>query len=119
MDSAASEAPSFVQVARLLLEAGADPSCHNERGESALQWAAWSGSEELVSLLLSYGADLHTPDSNPKFGWIAPLCAAHRASALAIVSLMLYCASRAGAFGLGLDKIVHGKSCARASIVGH
>ncbi len=63
----------------MLLEAGANPSCHNGRGESPLQWAAWSGSRELVELLLSHGADIHAQDTHPSFGWSALHCAAHQA----------------------------------------
>lgn len=74
-----------MQVAKLLLEAGADPSCQNERGETPLQWAAWSGSEELVKLFLSHGANLHAVDHHPSAGWTALLCAAHQASILSII----------------------------------
>ena len=70
---------ALLQVARMLLEAGANASCHNQRGESPLQWAAWSGSEQLVELFLRHGADMHAQATHPSAGWTALACAAHQA----------------------------------------
>lgn len=47
---------------QLLLEKGADLSVRNEGGETALNFAAWSGHEPTVQLLLEKGADLSIQD---------------------------------------------------------
>jgi ankyrin repeat protein len=50
------EDPEGVQ---LLLSAGADPNEVNDRGETALHWAAWRGrSASIIAALLDCGADL-------------------------------------------------------------
>lgn len=41
---------------RLLLTAGADPNSPNDLGETSLHWARIINSDEIVNLLLSYGA---------------------------------------------------------------
>ena len=66
------------QVARRLLAAGAETNTPNSRGECPLQWAAWSGSTELLELFLKSGANLHARDTWPTAGWTALLCAAHQ-----------------------------------------
>ena len=77
---------AWSQVARLLLEAGASPSEHNDRGATVLQWAACRGAIDLVELALQYGADLNARDGYAAFGWTALDCAAHqvRAHTLAV-----------------------------------
>ncbi len=65
-------------MARRLLAAGAETNTPNSRGECPLQWAAWSGSTELLELFLKSGANLHARDTWPTAGWTALLCAAHQ-----------------------------------------
>ena len=65
-----------VQAAKSLLAAGADPNAPNSRAETPLQWAAWSGSRDMVELLLENGANLHDRDNSPLGGWTPLLCAA-------------------------------------------
>ena len=71
------------QAAKRLLAAGADPDATNSRGETPLQWAAWSGSRDMVEMLLASGASLHARDHFPSAGWTALLCAAHQVKHLA------------------------------------
>jgi ankyrin repeat protein len=47
-----------MDVARLLLERGADVNARDDDGDTALYWASRNGHEELVALLLSHGADV-------------------------------------------------------------
>ena len=47
------------ELARLLLKAGASPSCVDEDEESALMWAIIKGNTELALSLLDAGADPH------------------------------------------------------------
>ncbi len=65
-----------MQAAKRLLAAGADPNAANSRAETPLQWAAWSGSRDMVELLLESGAKLHDRDNSPLGGWTPLLCAA-------------------------------------------
>jgi len=59
-----------------LLAAGADPNAPNSRAETPLQWAAWSGSLDMVKLLLENGAKIHDRDNCPTGGFTSLLCAA-------------------------------------------
>lgn len=47
-----------VEVVKTLLEAGADGTEINEKGEAGLQWASQGGHQEIVDLLLQAGADI-------------------------------------------------------------
>ena len=42
-----------IREARRLLSLGADVNSHNEEGETALHWAAYSNSKDLMDLLLA------------------------------------------------------------------
>lgn len=55
-----------VEIARHLLEAGADPNARDERGYTPLSYAALSDAPALVELLLARGADasLEMPDGS-------------------------------------------------------
>ncbi|MEW6277396.1 MAG: ankyrin repeat domain-containing protein [Candidatus Eremiobacterota bacterium] len=53
--------PRFLEIARALLDAGADPQAHNRSGETPLHFAAASGEPEMVSLLLERGARADQP----------------------------------------------------------
>lgn len=46
------------RMARLLLEAGVDVNCRDTFGDVALHVAVERGSEALIRMLLSYGADI-------------------------------------------------------------
>ncbi|CAG7635116.1 hypothetical protein PAESOLCIP111_03627 [Paenibacillus solanacearum] len=61
-------------MARLLLEAGADPNHANWLGVTYLHKAAWLGHAEWAELLLEYGADLNAIDDEYRttpLGWAA------------------------------------------------
>lgn len=60
------------EVARLLLEAGARTDLRGLLGETALHWAAYTGSAELVARLLARGAPLDATDDRYRatpLGW--------------------------------------------------
>ena len=69
-------------MAKRLLAAGAETNIPNSIGECPLQWAAWSGSTELLELFLKNSADLHARNTlasaGKRAGWTALLCAAHQ-----------------------------------------
>lgn len=50
----------YTAVVRKLVQTGASINAPNKRGQTALCWAAFDGMEEMVKLLLSYGADIRT-----------------------------------------------------------
>jgi ankyrin repeat protein len=50
-------------VVRYLLEQGADVSCREQNGETPLHEAARNGDEEMIRLLLKWGADVNAQDS--------------------------------------------------------
>jgi ankyrin len=56
-----------VDIARLLLEKGADPNMHTENGFTPLHWAADNGKLELVNLLLERGASLNDAANQDSF----------------------------------------------------
>lgn len=66
-----------LEIARLLLDAGADPNAH-KRGQTALHWAARSGQMEMAELLLSRGARVDALAKTPQ-GNTTPLDHALRA----------------------------------------
>jgi ankyrin repeat protein len=66
-----------LEIARLLLDAGADPNAH-KRGQTALHWAARGGQIEMAELLLSRGAAVDVISRTPQ-GEMTPLAAALRA----------------------------------------
>jgi ankyrin repeat protein len=74
-----------VQVARLLLEAGAKTSMPNDSFESPLTLAACGGHCELVALLLDFGADIEEPNDE---GY-TPLMEAAREGHRTIIELLL------------------------------
>ena len=61
-----------VEVAFLLLEAGARTDLLGPGGETALHWAAYIGAEELVRRLLAAGSPIEVKDENydgTPLGW--------------------------------------------------
>lgn len=62
-----------VETARVLLEHGADPNSRDEeKGATALHWAAWNGDGALITLLLAHKADSTLQDrehSGTPLGW--------------------------------------------------
>jgi ankyrin repeat protein len=66
-----------LEIARLLLDAGADVNAH-KRGQTALHWAARGGQGEMVDLLLGRGADPNARAKTPQ-GELTPLAMALKA----------------------------------------
>ena len=56
----------FAAIARLLLDAGADPARTNRAGQTALMMAALFNQREIISMLLTAGADRSARDSSGK-----------------------------------------------------
>jgi len=59
-----------VELARLLIENGADPHLWDDRGISLLHWAVQTGSPEMVQLMVDQGFDVNArtrdrPDGRP------------------------------------------------------
>ena len=73
------------EVARLLLDRGADVNAVNDLGGTALQIAAWHGHAEIVRLLLERGADINRQSNT---GWTA-LHAAARQGHEEVVRILL------------------------------
>lgn len=66
-----------LEIARLLLDAGADPNAH-KRGQTALHWAARGGQMEMAELLIARGARVDVQAKTPQ-GDVTPLAAALKA----------------------------------------
>jgi Ankyrin repeats (3 copies) len=56
-----------IDVARILLERGADPNLPNKFEETTLHWAGIVGNREMTQLLLDYGADSSSASSRRRF----------------------------------------------------
>ncbi len=69
--------PDNLEIAQLLLDAGADPNAH-KRGQTALHWAARGGQMDMVDLLLGHGADPNAKAKTPQ-GDVTPLAMAVKA----------------------------------------
>jgi ankyrin repeat protein len=63
--------PDHLEIAKLLLDAGADVNAH-KRGQTALHWAARGGQIEMIDLLLARGADPGARAKTPQ-GELTPL----------------------------------------------
>jgi ankyrin repeat protein len=72
-------------IARLLLESGANPNLRAENGLTALHAAAVSGDVELTKLLLAHGADIHARANDGK----TPLDFARQGKKEEIAALLL------------------------------
>jgi ankyrin repeat protein len=66
-----------LEIAKLLLDAGADPNAH-KRGQTALHWAARGGQIEMAELLISRGARVDALAKTPQ-GDTTPLAHALKA----------------------------------------
>jgi ankyrin repeat protein len=63
-----------VEIAKLLLDAGADIAARGQHGGIALHWAAWHGHVEMVNQLLERGAPVDVTDEefdSTPLGWAA------------------------------------------------
>jgi ankyrin repeat protein len=69
--------PDHLEIAGLLLDAGADVNAH-KRGQTALHWAARGGQIEMIDLLLARGADPSARAKTPQ-GEVTPLAMAVKA----------------------------------------
>jgi ankyrin repeat protein len=61
-----------IDVARFLLEKGADIDCRGFFGAPGLHWAAINGHKEMVEFLIARGADIHLRDeefASTPLGW--------------------------------------------------
>jgi ankyrin repeat protein len=61
-----------IDVARFLLDKGADINCTGFFGAPGLHWAALNGHKEMVEFLIARGADLHLRDEefdSTPLGW--------------------------------------------------
>jgi ankyrin repeat protein len=56
----------LAEMARLLIDSGADVNIRNEEGYTPLHWAAGEGQKELVVILIVHGADVNALN---KRGW--------------------------------------------------
>lgn len=54
----------YVEVANYLIIKGADPSLRDVEHNEALHWAAFSGSSNIVELLLNKGCDVNTVNAH-------------------------------------------------------
>jgi ankyrin repeat protein len=57
-----------IDVARLLLQRGADPNVPNNIGESPMYWATINCNWEMKDLLVQYGAPFRGKSGRPRFG---------------------------------------------------
>lgn len=58
----------FMNIASLLLKAGADVNQRSSDGRTPLMWAAFRNNEKMCNFLLENGADMHLEDNT---GWNA------------------------------------------------
>lgn len=56
----------LAEMARLLIDNGADLDIRNDEGNTPLHWAAGEGQKELVVILIAHGADINARGKN---GW--------------------------------------------------
>jgi len=82
-----------LEIARLLLDAGADPNAH-KRGQTALHWAARGGQMEMAELLIARGARVDVQAKTPQ-GEVTPLAVALKAEKREMAELL----RRSGARG--------------------
>ncbi len=77
-----------IEIAKILLQAGADPDKHsNVTGLAPLHHASMTGNVAMVRLLLEYGADPNLQGRAPNQQW-TPILAAKRNNHLEIVDIL-------------------------------
>jgi ankyrin repeat protein len=83
------DGPEQLEIARLLLDRGAEVNAH-KRGQTALLWAARGGCLEMAALLLRRGADVDAPAllTTGSRETTTPLAAARQAGRTAMVELL-------------------------------
>lgn len=85
---------NHLEIARVLLDAGANINSVSQEGYYAIYYAAQSGSPELINLLLEFGADINRVDDNKTSKY--PLSPLHAACAAgnyeAVKNLVSRCA---------------------------
>jgi ankyrin repeat protein len=52
-----------LEAAKFLLDRSANPSSHDDQGQTALHWAAWTPQVEVMKLLLEHGAPVEARDN--------------------------------------------------------
>jgi uncharacterized protein len=80
----------LAEMARLLIDNGADVNVRNEEGYTPLHWAAGEGQKELVVILIIHGADVN---AHNKRGW-TPLRWAEAQSQKEIVRILVAAGGR-------------------------
>lgn len=75
-----------LEIARMLLDAGADPNAHR-KGQTALHWAARGGQMQMAELLLARGAEVDVSARTPQ-GDFTPLAMALRAEKQDVADLL-------------------------------
>src|SRR5262249_7350561 len=52
-----------LEAAKFLLDRGANPAAHDDQGQTALHWAAWTPQVDVIKLLLERGAPVEVTDN--------------------------------------------------------
>ena len=91
-------------VAKLLLDGGADPSAESKLGVTALALAAEAGREDVVALLLAKGAKVN---AQLAVGGLTPLALAAQDGHLEVVRQLLAAGADVKLAGIGGETVLH------------